>query len=127
MLKVTLAGTVLGEFGNTSMRPTVKRSWSVCVVHQLLQRADHRDRRAHRVLAAGERRRAGVARLAIDLDHVPACALDAGDHADLVPARLELRPLLDVRLDVGGDRKAERAARQLWRGGQGFARARHGT
>ena len=91
------------------------------VVHQLLQRADHRDRGAHRVLAAGERRRAGVTRLAIDLDRVPACALDAGDHADLMAARLELRPLLDVRLDVGGDREAERAARQLRRGGQGFA------
>ena len=66
MLKVTRAGTVLGEFGNTSMRPTVKRSTSVSSSISSCRAAIIATRRPHSILAAAKRRGAGMARLALN-------------------------------------------------------------
>ena len=90
----------------------------VRVVHQLLEGGDHPDRGPERVFAAAKGCGAGMGRLALDHDLVPARPLDAGDDAHLQAARLEPRPLLDVRLEIAGDLEAEGPARHLGRRGQ---------
>ena len=50
--------------------------------------------------------------LARDLDQIPTGRLQAADHADRQPARLQLGALLDVRLDIGPDLEPEPPAGQ---------------
>ena len=64
---------------------------------------DHPRRADQRVPAARHRRRPGMRLLAGDPDLVPALALRAGDDADRVAVGFEDRPLLDMRLEIGGD------------------------
>ena len=78
-----------------------------------VDRVDHPRRADQRVLAPRHRRRPGMRLLAGDGDLVPALALRAGDDADRVAGRFEDRPLLDMRLEIGGDRVP---ADRLWPG-----------
>src|SRR5260370_9341184 len=55
---------------------------------------------------ARHRRRPGMRLLARDGDLVPALALRAGHDADRLLGRFEDRTLLDMRLEIGGDRTA---------------------
>ena len=65
---------------------------------------DHARRTDQGIAASRHRRRPGVRLLAGDRDLVPALALRAGHHADRLARGFEDRPLLDMRLEIGGDR-----------------------
>ena len=71
-----------------------------------VDRVDHARRTDQRVAPPRHRRRPGMRLLAGDRDLVPALALGAGHHADRHARRFEDRPLLDMRLEIGGDRPA---------------------
>ena len=86
------------------------------IVHGGGQRLDHGGGREQRVLALTQGRRAGMGVLTANRHAKGALALYAGDHADAETFFLQHRPLLDMRLDIGGDRPSERALRHLRKG-----------
>src|SRR6266478_3957080 len=69
-----------------------------------VDRVDHPRRTDQRVAAPRHRRRPGMRLLTGDGDLVPALALGAGDDTDRQARRFEDRPLLDMRLEISGDR-----------------------
>ncbi len=71
-----------------------------------VDRVDHPRGTDQRVAPPRHRRRPGMRLLTGDGDLVPALALGAGDDADRLARRFEDRPLLDMRLEIGGDRMA---------------------
>ena len=64
----------------------------------------HARRPDERVAPPQHRRRPGMRLLAGDRDLVPALTLGAGDGADRLLCRFEDRYLLDMRLQIGGER-----------------------
>ena len=72
MVKKTRPGIVLGDPGDTSNRPTVKRTRVLLVEHQALQRRDHGDGGRQRVAAVAARRGSGMGLVALHLDREPA-------------------------------------------------------
>src|ERR1700743_778909 len=102
MVEKTLPGTVLGEPGETSTRPMVKRSVSAASVVASYIAAARRGAAAEGalrggggggegVLAGGARRGAGMRLLAVDGDDVAPVALDRRHDADGGRSVLELR------------------------------------
>ena len=89
-----------GEFGVTSICPTVP----TCRPGSRRHRVAHRDRqvrrREHRVLPLGDRRRAGVVGEAGDHRLVAIDRDDAFDDADRDAGALERAALLDVQLEI---------------------------
>src|SRR5204863_7508671 len=71
-----------------------------------VDRVDHAGGANQRVAAARHWRRPGMRLLAGDGDLVPALPLGAGDDADRQAGGFEDRALLDMRLEIGGDRAA---------------------
>src|SRR5262249_40155452 len=69
-----------------------------------VDRVDHPRRTDQRITPPRHRRRPGMRLLPRNRDLVPALALGAGHDADRLADRFEDRPLLDMRLEIGGDR-----------------------
>lgn len=122
-----------GAFGHHRRRVGLHLQATNGELHHVVMPADlriqrHRDARERfqRVTPVGHGQRAGVSALTLDDDVECLLSLDAGDHADHALLRLQDRPLLDVRLDVSRQRKAQRppAQRRECRM-QGIERIRH--
>ena len=71
------------------------------LVADRIDQLDHARGTDERVAAPVHRRRAGMRFKTGDGDLVPALAHGGGDHADGLAALLQIRPLLDVRLEIG--------------------------
>src|SRR5215831_6917506 len=72
-------------------------------VADTVDRVDHAGGTDQRIASPRHRCRPGMRLLAGGVDVVPALALGAGDDADRQACRLENRPLLDMRLEIGLD------------------------
>ena len=73
-------------------------------IADMVDHVDHPRRTDQRVVPPRHRRRPGMRLLTSDRDLVPALALRAGHDPDRLARRFEDRPLLDMRLEIGGDR-----------------------
>src|SRR5215831_20965678 len=77
------------------------------VYHEPFEDTDHGDRGREGIAPPAPGRRARMRGLTENLDAEPAQTLDRGHSTDHLVHRLENRSLLDMGLDIGGDRKTE--------------------
>ena len=107
----TVSGTTLTLPGWTRMTPELA-SWPGIAPGQLVGEDVDPRRREPRILAIGHRRRAGMARPALQRQFEPADRLDAGDGAEAAAFALQHRPLLDMHFEIGMRREEARPLRR---------------